>query len=173
MNMSYKPLLPLLFLVAWTFGQVEASEAGLAQVLPLGENTVSGQLQFSQNPEGVKITGNLQGLTPNSKHGFHIHQYGDCSAKDGSSAGGHFNPTDHPHSGLHDQKSHVGDLGNLQADAQGKATVDLIKKKATLASGPTSIIGRSVVIHKKADDLRSQPAGDSGDRIACGVIGWK
>jgi Cu-Zn family superoxide dismutase len=119
----------------------------------------------------VKFSGTVSGLGPGTVHGIHIHEKGDCSAPDASSAGEHFNPLGHAH-GAPDANSHVGDLGNITADAQGNAPLNITKAQASLVAGAsTSIVGKSVVVHTKEDDLKSQPSGDSGDRIACGIVG--
>jgi Cu-Zn family superoxide dismutase len=138
-------------------------------VHPLGDSKVHGLVVFTQKGDKVEITGEIMGLTP-GKHGFHVHEFGDCSKPDGMSAGGHFNPDQKKHGGPHDDARHVGDLGNIEADDSGKA---VIKMSDTLVQlhGPHSVIGRSIIVHAKADDLTSQPAGDAGGRIACGVIG--
>jgi len=115
----------------------------------------------------VQVVADIQNLTP-GKHGFHIHEKGDCSAADASSAGGHFNPTHQHHGGPMTAEHHTGDLGNIEADASGKAHLDW--KGKMQMSGADSIIGKSVVVHEKEDDLKSDPAGNSGARIACGVI---
>ena len=112
----------------------------------------------------------IVGLAPGN-HGFHVHEFGDCTAADGSSAGGHFNPTNQPHAGPDADARHVGDMGNIEADASGAAKLDYLDHSMSLANDDRSIIGRSVVVHAKADDFKSQPAGDSGARVACGVIG--
>jgi Cu-Zn family superoxide dismutase len=149
-------------------GGVPPSKA-VAVLMPLGESKVSGTLTFTQKDGFIEITGEITGLTP-GEHAFHVHEFGDCSSKDGMSTGGHFNP-DHKHHGGPDSESrHVGDLGNIKADDSGK--VDLhIEDKLIQLHGPHSIVGRGLIIHAKADDLRSDPAGNAGGRIACGVIG--
>jgi Cu-Zn family superoxide dismutase len=146
-----------------------APQKAVAALHPTEGNKVTGIVFFAQKNGYVEITGEVSGLTP-GLHGFHIHEYGDFSAKDGKSAGGHFNPTNMPHGGPDDAMRHVGDLGNLQADAGGKATVKIHDKVIKL-NGPHSIIGRGLVVHAKADDLKTQPTGDAGDRVAVGVIG--
>ena len=115
----------------------------------------------------VQVSAKIENLTP-GQHGFHIHEKGDCSTADAASAGGHFNPTHQHHGGPNTTERHAGDLGNIDADASGKAHLDW-KGKLKL-SGDDSIIGKSVVVHEKADDLKTDPAGNSGARIACGVI---
>jgi Cu-Zn family superoxide dismutase len=141
----------------------------VAVVHPLGENKVKGKVTFTQKDGGVEIVGEFSGLTP-GEHGFHVHEFGDCSMADGKCAGGHFNPTGAPHGGPDSEHRHVGDLGNITAGADGKATYKRLDKLAAL-NGPHSVIGRSVILHAKADDLKSQPSGDAGDRIGCGTIG--
>ena len=135
-------------------------------------SAVSGSLSFIAEKDGVRIGGLVKGLKPGTEQGFHIHEKGDCSAPDASSAGGHFNPTSQPHGNPKTKApKHVGDMVNLSADAQGNAKVDAFIQGATLQSGkPTDIAGKAVVVHQKPDDYTSQPAGDSGDRAACGVI---
>ena len=102
-------------------------------------------------------------------HGFHVHEKGDLSAPDLSSAGGHYNPTGHPHAGPKADKRHMGDLGNLSANTQGVATLDYVDPALRL-DGEHSIVGKSVIVHAGRDDLKTQPSGDSGSRIAGGVI---
>ncbi len=134
-------------------------------------STVSGELRLLDGRQGLRIRGEVRGLAPNSEHGFHIHDKGDCSAADASSAGGHFNPGAAQHGragagGAH----HAGDIPNIKADASGVARVDQVVSGVTLAAGPTSVAGRSMVVHRDPDDYASQPAGNSGPRLACGVI---
>ena len=132
-------------------------------------NSVEGTVTFTKSGDEMKIVADVTGLTP-GKHGFHVHQYGDCSSPDATSAGGHFNPTDNPHAGHDVAQRHVGDLGNLEADASGKAHLEVTDNMMTF-SGEKSIIGRAVIVHEKGDDLKSQPVGNAGGRLACGVIG--
>lgn len=136
---------------------------------PTDGNEVTGTVTFASTPDGVKVTYDIFGLTP-GKHGFHIHEFGDCSAADGTSAGGHFNPDHMAHGGPHDQVRHEGDLGNLEADETGRARESFIDPELMLV-GPHSIIGYSVIVHAQEDDLKSQPTGNAGARVACGVIG--
>ncbi len=125
---------------------------------------------FKKILEGVEITLNVTGLSPNSEHGMHIHEKGECRAPDFASAGGHFNPHSQNHGAPGDTQSHLGDLGNITADANGKYAGVLTIKNAT-SSGPLSILNRSIIIHEKTDDLKTQPSGDSGNRLACVVVG--
>ncbi len=151
----------------------EKSSAPLKAVAvlhPTAGNKVSGTVTFTEVADGVQIRAEITGLTPGN-HGFHVHEFGDCSAADASSAGGHFNPTHNSHAGPDAPERHVGDMGNIQADASGKAALEYVDHQISLTNDERSVIGRSVVVHAKADDLKSQPAGDSGARVACGVIG--
>ena len=129
----------------------------VAMLHATGNSGVHGVVRFSQKDGFVQITGQVVGLTP-GLHGFHVHEYGDCSALDAGSAGGHFNPTNMPHGGPDDKKRHVGDLGNIKADAKGRATINMQDKVIQLR-GPYSIVGRSLIVHAKADDLKTQPHG--------------
>jgi superoxide dismutase, Cu-Zn family len=128
---------------------------------------VTGTITFTKVGSDVQVVGDITGLTP-GKHGFHLHEKGDCSAPDAASAGAHFSVGQHKHGGPTTTERHEGDLGNIEADASGKAHIDW-KGKMSL-SGADSIIGKSVVVHEKEDDLKTDPSGNSGARQACGVI---
>lgn len=141
----------------------------MATLNPTEGNQVSGTVTFTQESEGVRVVVNLRGFGGAGMHGFHIHEFGDCSAADGTSAGGHFNPEGVAHAGPDAEKRHVGDLGNLSADENGVATADFVDTMLAL-SGPHSILGRGVIVHAEADDLTSQPTGAAGARLACGVV---
>jgi Cu-Zn family superoxide dismutase len=138
-------------------------------VHPLGGSKVTGKVVFTQVSGGVEVNAELTGLAE-GEHGFHVHEFGDCSMADGTCAGAHFNPTGAPHGGPDDAKRHVGDLGNIKADASGKATYKRVDKLLAL-NGPNSIIGRAIIVHAAPDDLKSQPSGNAGARVGCGVIG--
>jgi superoxide dismutase, Cu-Zn family len=133
-------------------------------------SSVTGSMRLSEHHGTVRLKGTVRGLDPNSEHGFHIHEKGDCSAADASSAGGHFNPGASAHGAYGAAVHHAGDLPSLKADGQGVATIDTAVSGVTLAAGPTGIKGRSLVVHGKADDFTTQPSGNSGPRVACGVI---
>ena len=135
----------------------------------IGQNKVEGVIWFTQHGNQVEIAGEITGLTP-GQHAFRIHEFGDCSSPDGMSAGGRFNPTHMRHGGPDNEQRHVGDLGNIRADDSGKAVID-IKDTLVQLHGPHSIIGRSVIVHAAVDDLKTDPAGNAGARIACGVVG--
>ena len=136
---------------------------------PTEGNDVKGIVTFTREGNMIKVVADVSGLTP-GKHGFHIHEFGDCSAPDGSSAGGHFNPTGMHHGAPTDMDRHVGDLGNIEADVNGNAHYEWSDSVISF-SGIKSIIGHAVVVHGGADDLKSQPSGAAGPRVACGVIG--
>ena len=142
----------------------------IAVLHPTAGNKVSGTVTFIEVADGVQVHAELAGLTAGD-HGFHVHEFGNCSAPDASSAGAHFNPTNKPHAGPDAPDRHVGDMGNVEADASGKAKLEYVDHQISLTNDQQSVIGRSVVVHMKRDDLKSQPAGDSGARVACGVIG--
>ncbi len=133
-------------------------------------SSVTGRVELTEKDGQVRAHVELAGLPPNSEHGFHVHDKGDCSAPDATSAGGHFNPGGTAHGRAGTLPHHAGDLPSLTADAHGNVRADLVLEGVTLAAGPTSIVGRSFVVHRDRDDFTSQPAGNSGPRIACGVI---
>jgi superoxide dismutase, Cu-Zn family len=137
---------------------------------PTEGNNVRGIVRFIRKGNNIEVHAEVEGLNPNSKHGFHIHEFGDCSASDAESAGGHFNPFGGEHGSPDIDNAHAGDLGNLESDSDGRATFNKTFSHFHLW-GSHSIIGRSVLIHQDEDDLTSQPAGNAGARIACGVIG--
>ena len=139
---------------------------------PTMGNTAGGQITFTPEDGAARLRGMLTGLAPDSVHGFHVHETGDCSAPDASSAGAHFNPDGQAHgNALTDAPHHAGDIPNVTADAQGNATVDVVIRNVGVASGDTrDVVGKALVLHEKADDYTTQPSGDSGARIACGVI---
>ena len=129
----------------------------------------SGTVHFTETNDGVEVQADITGLAPNSVHGFHIHDKGDCG-DNGNAAGGHFNPTGMAHGAPDAQSHHAGDFGNVTADANGEVHTRFTTHSISVKEGPKSVIGRSVVLHGNADDLVSQPAGNAGPRIACGVV---
>ena len=141
----------------------------VALLLPTKGSEVKGRVTFTQDGSAVHVHAEISGLTP-GEHGFHIHEFGVWS-EDGLAAGSHFNPTLAPHAGPDSPKRHVGDLGNVKANANGNATLDLDDKQLSF-HGSHSILGRGLVVHAKADDLKTQqPPGNAGGRLAVGVIG--
>lgn len=145
-------------------------EKATAVLHPTEGNNIAGVVVFTATDQGVRVEATVTGLDPDTRHGFHIHQYGDCRAPDGTSAGGHYNPTDEEHGAPSDDIRHMGDLGNIPANAQRTASVDFIDEEVVL-NGSNSIIGHGVIVHAGEDDLTSQPTGAAGARLACGVIG--
>lgn len=143
--------------------------AAVAQLAPRSDMTGGGAVTFSQDGDTVTITAHIEAF-PEGAHGFHIHEIGDCSAEDFTSAGGHFNPADVPHGGPSDAERHGGDLGNIEIGGRASGHLELTSNLISLGDGANSIIGRAVILHEKADDLVSQPTGAAGGRIACGVI---
>ena len=139
----------------------------VAILLATKGHKVEGRVTFIQAENGMHVRGEISGLAP-GEHGFHVHEYGVWSP-DGKAAGSHFNPTAQPHGERDASKRHVGDLGNIKANENGNATIDLVDPHLTF-HGPQSIIGRGLVVHEKADDY-SQPVGNAGGRVAVGVIG--
>ncbi|MGH8048886.1 MAG: superoxide dismutase family protein, partial [Chthoniobacterales bacterium] len=118
------------------------------------------------------VVAHVEGLEPNTKHGFHIHQFGDVSAPDGMATGGHYNPEKHEHALPTMEMRHAGDFGNIEANAQGVADYEITVDNITLTEGKDAIIGRGVIVHAKPDD-GSQPTGNAGARLAQGVVGVK
>jgi superoxide dismutase, Cu-Zn family len=146
------------------------SPSATAELRPTNKaNQATGTVNFLQRGSVVYVEAHITGLSP-GLHGFHVHEKGDCRAADGSSAGGHFNPTGAAHAGPDSTARHAGDLGNLTADANGVAVYKAQVTGISLETGSDSIIGRAVIVHADPDDLRSQPAGKAGARIACGLI---
>jgi len=157
-------------------GQVKGAMAkgaaitkAIAVMHPTKGQKVDGTVTFTRVEEGIRVQAHIHHLAP-GKHGFHIHEFGDCSSPDAMSAGGHFNPQMSEHAGPDANMRHVGDLGNIEADDSGHAHYDKVDTHIRFF-GPASIIGRGLIIHEKADDLKTQPTGNAGGRVSCGVIG--
>jgi Cu-Zn family superoxide dismutase len=143
----------------------------IANLAPASGSLVSGKLMLMPMDNGVHVSGDIGGLAPGSSHGFHIHETGDCSAADASSAGGHFNPTASMHGKAEAGAHHAGDIDNIVADASGVAHVNAHVMGISLGGGAANdIAGRAFVVHAAADDYATQPSGNSGARIACGVV---
>jgi Cu-Zn family superoxide dismutase len=147
--------------------------AGVTQAIavlhPTQGNKVQGVVSFAKEKDGIRVVASIDGLSP-GLHGFHLHEYGDCSSPDANSAGGHFNPMNMPHGGPTSEKRHSGDFGNILADNSGHGKLSLVDSGLSF-EGANSIIGRGVVVHAQADDFSTQPTGASGPRVACGVVG--
>jgi Cu-Zn family superoxide dismutase len=143
----------------------------VANLTPASGSLVSGKLMVMPMGNGVHVSGDIGGLAPGSSHGFHIHETGDCSAADAASAGGHFNPTANPHGKAEAGAHHAGDIDNIVADASGVAHVNAHVMGVSLGGGAANdIAGRAFVVHAASDDYATQPSGNSGARIACGVV---
>ena len=139
----------------------------VATMAPTTGNTAHGTVTFTEVDGGIKVNVHLEGV-PEGKHGFHIHENGDCG-NDGKAAGGHWNPEGKPHGSPDSTQHHIGDLGNVTANADGVVDSEVVYSFLTF-DGENSILGKGVILHAKADDLTSQPTGAAGARIACGVI---
>ncbi|WP_409476134.1 superoxide dismutase family protein [Stenotrophomonas sp. Y-13] len=149
-----------------------AAAVATAELQPTKDSTVKGSIRFTVVDGRLHASGDISGLKPGSEHGFHIHEKGDCSAPDGSSAGGHFNPGNAEHGSIDAPAHHGGDMPNIVADAQGNAHVDgPVSSNVNAGKGDGfDIIGRGLIVHADPDDYHSQPTGNAGARLACAVI---
>jgi superoxide dismutase, Cu-Zn family len=146
-----------------------ASAQATARLQPTAGNTTSGSVDFAQVGSKLRVDARVSGLKPNSEHGFHVHEKGDCSAPDAMSAGGHFNPTSQPH-GPQSGPHHRGDMPSLRSDASGNARATFEIDGTLKSGGATDVVGKGVIVHANADDYATQPTGNAGGRLACGVI---
>ncbi len=170
--MNYKTSLTavtVVVLLSACAGMGQSGPKAVALLEPTRGNGATGTVTFQQAGQHVLATAKISGLIPNQEHGFHVHEKGDCSSGDGMSAGGHFNPTGKPH-GPQEADHHAGDLPSLKADANGNANVSFRLSDVTVGSGAANIVGRGLIVHVAPDDYKTQPTGNSGGRIACGVI---
>ena len=140
-----------------------------AQLQSRADLGITGNISFTQEGDAVTIAAHVEGAEP-GLHGLHVHEVGDCSAEDFTSAGGHFNPTEAPHGAPADHERHAGDLGNVEVGAGGMAHMEMTTTMLSVEEGPNSVLGKAVILHEKEDDLVSQPTGAAGGRIACGVV---
>jgi len=147
-----------------------AGPTATATLGPTLGNAASGTVYFTQKGDRVLVSGEVRGLPPNSEHGFHVHEKGDCSSSDAMSAGGHFNPGNQQHGRYDMAAHHAGDIPSLRADASGVAAINFETTSLRVGSGANDVVGRAVVVHRDKDDYMSQPAGNSGPRVACGVV---
>jgi Cu-Zn family superoxide dismutase len=145
------------------------AQSAVATLDPTAGNSAKGTIGFEQRGDKVFVDAKVTGLAPGA-HGFHVHEKGDCSSSDGMSAGGHFNPTGKPHGNPASAEHHAGDMPALVADASGNATLQGEFAPMSVGGGVTDIVGKAVMVHKDADDYTTQPTGNSGARVACGVI---
>ena len=141
-----------------------------AQLQPTKGNKTFGEADFEQVGDKVRVVVFVQGLKPGQEHGMHIHEVGDCSSGDGMSTKGHFNPFGKPHANHGSPERHAGDLPSLKANKEGRANVQIDLDIITVTPGPASILGRGLIVHADPDDYKTQPTGNAGARIACGVI---
>ena len=133
---------------------------------PKSGSALTGRARLTQTREGVRVQLELKNVKPGD-HAAHVHEKGDCSAADASSAGEHFNPSGHAHGLPTASERHVGDMGNLNADKDGEGILDIVLERANLTSDDAaSLLGRSIVVHEKLDD-GGQPSGNAGGRIGC------
>ena len=148
---------------------MKSGPMAMAMLVPTTNQTAKGMVHFQDMNDGsTEVTVDLTSV-PAGVHGFHVHDKGDCS-NDAQAAGGHFNPTGAPHGAPDAASHHAGDFGNVTADEKGEVHTKFMTKSVTVAAGPNSVIGHAVVLHANPDDLTSQPAGNAGARIACGVV---
>lgn len=131
---------------------------------------VGGTVTFTEQDGQVHIVARVDNVQGAGEHGFHIHETGDCSAADFSSAGGHFAPEGNPHGAPTDEAHHAGDLGNITVGDDGTGSLDMMSDMLTVSPGPNTVVGKAVILHEGTDDLESQPSGAAGARIACGVV---
>jgi Cu-Zn family superoxide dismutase len=163
---------------AWAAKEQEKKPPA-TQTLPAGRagatiegrsgSSLSGTAEFMMHGGMVMITVSLKGAPP-GPHAVHIHEKGDCSAPDASSAGGHFNPGGHQHGAPESPEHHAGDLGNITIAEDGTGTLMIHSSDLTVAGGLNSVVGHAIIVHEKSDDFVTQPTGNSGGRIGCGVI---
>jgi Cu-Zn family superoxide dismutase len=157
-------------LLAWA--AVRAADApaeAKATIEPKSGSTVTGTATFTETGKGVKVVVHVEKAPPGT-HGLHIHEKGDCSDPEAKSAGGHFNPTSMNHAGPMDKERHAGDLGNIEVKADGTGHLEITTTMLTVKPGPNSVVGKAVVFHEKADDFKTQPTGNAGGRLGCGVV---
>jgi Cu-Zn family superoxide dismutase len=146
-----------------------AGPTAVATLQPTTGNATAGTAWFTQQPDGVLVRVKVSGLKPNQEHGFHAHEKGDCSSGDGMSTGGHFNPAGKPHGPQH-AEHHAGDFPALKADGSGNVETTFKLTGATVGTGAYDLIGKGLIVHANPDDYKTQPTGNAGARIACGVI---
>ena len=163
-------LAPVLALAAGCASMgISGGPSAVANLEPTTGNTAKGTVSFTQHGDRVRVSAQLSGLKPNGEHAFHVHEKGDCSSGDGMSAGGHYNPAGTPH-GPQDAAHHAGDMPSLTADAYGNASATFELSGVAIGSGAADLVGKGLIVHRDADDFKTQPTGNAGPRIACAVI---
>ncbi len=148
----------------------EEGPKATAELRPTKGNAASGTATFTQVGTKVRVHALVSGLTPGMEHGFHVHEVGDCGSGDGMGTKGHFNPYGKPHAHFSTPERHAGDLPALKADAGGRAEITVELDVLTVAAGPSSVVGRGLIVHAQPDDYRTQPTGNAGARVACAVV---
>jgi Cu-Zn family superoxide dismutase len=166
---SFRILASLLLACHGSVGLAQPPAAAVAELKPTAGNNIAGTVRFTQQGDGVMVEFRVSGLKPGQQHGFHVHEKGDCSAADGMSTGGHFNPHGKPH-GPQDGERHAGDLPSLMADSYGVAEGHYRVTGISLGSGAADIIGKGLIVHAQPDDYKTQPTGNAGARLACALI---
>jgi Cu-Zn family superoxide dismutase len=156
-------------LVAGCAAMAPSGPSAVADLAPTRGSSATGTVTFTQKGNIVVVAAKVSGLAP-GMHGFHIHEKGDCTSGDGMSAGGHFNPLGKPHSYPTIVDRHAGDMPMLAADAAGNAAMTAELDVITIGSGAADVVGKAVIVHKDPDDFKTQPTGNAGARVACGVI---
>ncbi|MDM0028577.1 superoxide dismutase family protein [Variovorax saccharolyticus] len=153
-----------------TLGPKAGATAALAPTDAITPNPTVGKVSFTALDHGVRVKGEVRGLAPGTEHGFHIHEKGDCGGN-GNGSGAHFNPAGGTHGKFAAPGSHAGELPSLVADAAGVARFSVDVHTISLTEGAlNNVVGRALVVHRDRDDFTTQPAGNSGPRIACGII---
>jgi Cu-Zn family superoxide dismutase len=153
-----------------TMGGKASASANLAPTGAISPNPTMGKVTFTALDHGVRVAGEVRGFAPGTEHGFHIHEKGDCG-DNGNAAGGHFNPAGGTHGKFAAPGSHAGELPSLVADASGTARFSVDVHTISLTDGAANnVVGRALVVHRDRDDFTSQPAGNSGPRVACALI---
>jgi Cu-Zn family superoxide dismutase len=140
-----------------------------AVMRPASGSQAHGSVKFTQVGARVRVDAEIAGLSP-GLHGMHVHEKGDCSAADATSTGPHFSTAGKKHGGPDTMERHAGDLGNINANEYGKANLSIMVDGISVGQSPDGVVGRGVIVHANADDLKTDPTGNSGDRISCGVV---
>jgi Cu-Zn family superoxide dismutase len=162
----------LLFALLTACASMSTSPSAAATLSSTSGSTAAGTVQLTQLSDGsVRVTVDLTGVPP-GVHGFHIHDKGDCG-DNGNAAGGHFNPAATAHGAPSADLHHAGDFGNVTADPDGRVHLEFTTRSVTVDAGPNSAVGHAVILHANPDDLVTQPTGNAGPRIACGIVQMK
>ena len=157
-------------LVASCSSMQPAGPSAKADLQPTKGNRAAGTATFTQMGDKVRVVADVSGLNPGQEHGFHIHEAGDCSSGDGMSTKGHYNPLNKSHAHYSTPERHAGDMPAIKADSNGNGHIDTMLDVITVNPGPTSVVGRGLIVHAGSDDYKTQPTGNAGARVACGII---